>query len=201
MSTSFSITGASALKTDYFLRQYYGNDRNLRSSSTGRSGEKDRNLAIADSKALREAVKDLKKDVSKEDENALVEASALLNTYNNLMDSTEDIDDKQVKAVKKKLNKLLDKYQDELEDMGITRKESGEIEVDKDKFENTDTEELKKLFSKDSGFSKNLASLTKKMQEVSINYRDRINHIEQMMSQNNKANTSQSDSTAVDVSI
>ncbi|SDB06480.1 hypothetical protein SAMN02910417_00456 [Eubacterium oxidoreducens] len=201
MATSFSITGSSSLKTDYYLRKYYGNDRNLRSSSAGRSGEKERNLSIADAKALRAAIKDLKKEVDHEDEDSLVEVSAFLNTYNNLMDATGDVDDKDVKAVKSKLNKLFDKYKEELKDMGITRKKSGELDVDKETFQKTTIEELSNLFSKEARFSKSFTALSKKMEQAATDYRTRANQIEKMMSQNNKASTSQSDSTVVDVSI
>ncbi len=201
MASSISITGSSSLKTDYYMRSYYGNSKSLRNNSGGRAGEKDRNLALVDAKALRAAIKDLKQNVSKESEDSLVEVSAFLNTYNNLMDATKGVSDREVKSVKRKMNSLMDKYANQLEKMGITRTSSGKLEIDKDTFEKTDIDDLKEVFSKDTNFSKSMTSLSRKMEHAATIYKDRSSHIEQMLNQSNSSSKAKSLASTIDLRL
>ena len=171
---NLSITGASGLKTDYFMRMFYGNDREMRNAGNARSEAKNSKVISADAQALKRAAKAIKNSVSKEDEDSLVEVSALLNTYNNMVSSTDGADDKTIRQAKKQMNDLFKKYGDQLEDMGISMQKDGSLKINKSLFEKTDMDELKELFGKDSRFVRDLSKSFSKLEGAAASYQGRM---------------------------
>ncbi len=175
MSSFLSITGPTNYKTDYFMRMFYSDDRTLRSTTAGgRASKSDSSLALADTIALKKAVKQIDNSLNKDDKNSLVEVSALVNTYNNMIESTHNKNSQEFSKLQKKVDSLLNKYKDELDKMGLSKSDGGALEFNKTRFSNTDIDQLKDLFSSKSKFGSELKKYVGKMAQEAYNYNSLI---------------------------
>lgn len=160
-----TISSGTSLTSSYYLNSFYKNNRSVIKNS-GRSAFSKIELSYEDSRALNRAAKALMKFSYSEDDNSkniAGTASAFAKTYNNAIKSAHDSGTDSSKRYAKQLKKLTSKYKDELDDIGITIESDGSLKVDEDFLNERKTDELKKVFGKDSGFTKSLQQIAKHM--------------------------------------
>lgn len=119
---STRVSSATNLSATYFMRNFYSNNRDAMKSSK-RKEYSITELAYDDSTALHRAAKKLKNYKYSDDENTdniRGTVMALVDTYNNSIDSASNSSSTSMKRYAKQLKKLASKYSDELEDIGIT---------------------------------------------------------------------------------
>lgn len=117
---STRVSSATNLSATYFMRNFYSNNRDAMKSSK-RKEYSITELAYDDSTAR--AAKKLKNYKYSDDENTdniRQTVMALVDTYNNSIDSASNSSSTSMKRYAKQLKKLAGKYSDELEDIGIT---------------------------------------------------------------------------------
>lgn len=153
---------ANGKGTDFYLRNFYGQSREYRKGTT-RNGAEKHALALADTQALKKALREIG-DVSEEkEEDAAIEVSAFIQTYNNLMDSTEDIDDQDIKSLRKKIKSLTKKAAADLDNIGITVSEKGELKVRDSRLKDASYDSLMKVFGGESAYKKKITSYQKRL--------------------------------------
>lgn len=119
---STRISSATNLSATYFMRNFYSNNRDAMKSSK-RKEYSITELAYDDSTALHRAAKKLKNYKYSDDENTdniRGTVMALVDTYNNSIDSASNSSSSSMKRYAKQLKKLASKYSDELEDNDFT---------------------------------------------------------------------------------
>lgn len=124
---STRVSSATNLSATYFMRNFYSNNRDAMKSSK-RKEYSITELAYDDSTALHRAAKKLKNYKYSDDENTdniRGTVMALVDTYNNSIDSASNSSSSSMKRYAKQLKKLASKYTDELEDIGITINKDG----------------------------------------------------------------------------
>lgn len=127
-------------------------------------------LSLADSQALRRAVKQLGAsnfDEKLDEKNIRNRVLAFIDTYNNTLSSAADSSDKTIERSAKQLKSLTKQHASELDKIGITVNENGTLESRLEYFENADISKFKPLFSKDSEYMQRTLSYTKRMQRSS----------------------------------
>lgn len=164
-----SINVNSSYGKDYFLRTYYGKDRDARLHSN-RVGMKQSSKAVADSHALCSALKDLEKvdyGNTKKDGELYNKFLAFISSYNNTMDSVKDGGTAQEKQSRKKLQKLAGKYQKELERLGVKVQKDGSLKMQEGMTDKFAISKMKELFGKDSDFGKEMKRYASKIYTAS----------------------------------
>lgn len=163
-----TISSGVSLSKDYFLRNYYQNNRSAVKNS-GRKELTKSELSFEDSAALRRAIKQLGKykyDDTDNSDNIYGSISALIDTYNNSLDSNS-----QTSASKyvKQLKKVISKHSDELSDIGITVSKDGKMSYSENLLKNAKLDKLKEVFGKPSDLNKSLGNIAKRMHSTSYN--------------------------------
>ena len=79
--------------------------------------------------------------------------SAFTKDYNTLLDKVEDTTSKELLNVAEKLTDVMEGYESQLKDLGITIGEDNKLTIDKKTFLNADTEAVKELFNGQSSLS------------------------------------------------
>lgn len=113
---STRVSSATNLSATYFMRNFYSNNRDAMKSSK-RKEYSITELAYDDSTALHRAAKKLKNYKYSDDENTdniRQTVMALVDTYNNSIDSASNSSSSSMKRYAKQLKKLAGKYSDEL---------------------------------------------------------------------------------------
>ena len=152
-----------------YMRQFYkGNS--FGATATGRSGQSKGDLLSADMKAIRRAVDHLEDYDYEEGEGGelMNKVQAFVNTYNNYIDSAKNMDNTDVNRYLSKMKKLTKEYAGELEDIGISIKSSGKLEIDKKAMQDTGRYQVGLLFSEDAEFSKMSDKYVKNMSRMFI---------------------------------
>lgn len=169
MATKVS-TGIS-LSTDYFLRNYYNDNRNCAKSST-RANFSNVELSFEDSRALNRAAKRLGKNDygtdadekdSDIDETTRASIKAFVDTYNNTVTSGKQSGDYETSRYLKQLHTLSKKYSDELEDIGISLNNDGTLTINDDLLKTADKSKARKLLSADQEYPQKLLRISRKM--------------------------------------
>ena len=148
-----------------FYRFYYKGNEGARLESNRSSIPKSQ-LISADSNALRRAIDTLSgiykgSEINgKEIYNAV---RAFSDTYNNMIISSGSTEYHDIASLRKSIKSLSGKQQKELEMVGITIKNSGKLSIDEDKLKESNPARVKKLFSEDSDFMKQLNKYAKKL--------------------------------------
>lgn len=162
MST-ISGTGVS-LSSTYFKRMFYTDNRDAATSSS-RSDYSSGGLASADASAIRRAVKKLRSytydDTS--DTNIRNSVSAYVETYNNLMSSGAKTGDYTVQRILKQIKALSSKYEDELDDIGVTVNSDGTLTARSAMLSAADISKFEKILSKDSDYMQKMSSYAKRI--------------------------------------
>lgn len=165
-----AVSSGVSLSTNYFLNNFYENNRSV-SKSSGRSDYTKLELSYEDSRALTRAAKRLLKNDygSDTDENdtAISDTTrsaltAFVDTYNNTVDSSKTSTDHDTKYQLKKMKAYLHKYSDELEHIGISMESDGKLKINEDLLKTAKNSKVRKIFSSDQEFSKKFLNLSKK---------------------------------------
>lgn len=181
------ITNTNISSYDYLLRNYYSSNRTAR-KAVGRANFKKEELIKADSDALKKVSKNLKELEYSSDNgvNIYNNIKALVESYNNLLDSTDNTTSAKVEHEAKNLKKLLKNHAEELEEIGIKISSSGGLKID----------EKTLLAAKPSKVSKILSgsdSLTTDIQK----YATKINRLSKTLMQNGNGNKQAATATAL----
>ena len=165
-----AVSSGVSLSTNYFLNNFYENNRSV-SKSSGRSDYTKLELSYEDSRALTRAAKRLLKNDygsdtdEKDTANSDTTSSALtafVDTYNNTVDSSKTSTDHDTKYQLKKMKAYLHKYSDELEHIGISMESDGKLKINEDLLKTAKNSKVRKIFSSDQEFSKKFLNLSKK---------------------------------------
>ena len=153
----------------YFMRNYYSNNRDAMKSSK-RKEYSITELAYDDSTAMHRAAKKLKNYKYSDDENTdniRGTVMALVDTYNNSIDSASNSSSSSMKRYAKQLKKLAGKYTDELEDIGITINKDGTLKANEELVKKADADTLNSLFGNDNDFTSSLYRVSRQMSSSS----------------------------------
>lgn len=166
-NNTFAGTGTT-LSSSYYLRNFYNSNRSARTSST-RKNMDNTELTLADSHALRRAIRQLSDyDFSESDETDVRNSVlAFIETYNNTLSSTSNSDDYNLERNMKQLKSLTDSYSKELNKIGITVNDDGSLTSRESLFNSADISKFKKLFSKDSDYMQRTSSYAKRIERRS----------------------------------
>ena len=140
---------------DYLLRNYYSSNR-LARKSYNRVNMKSSELASADSAAIKKVAKTLK-DMEYNSDNGVSiynNVKAFVDTYNNLSENADK--DPTMSKYWKRLKKVIKDNSSDLEDIGISIKSSGKLEVDKTKLVSCSPEKVGKVLSGDNTITKSV---------------------------------------------
>ena len=165
-----AVSSGVSLSTNYFLNNFYENNR-IVSKSSGRSDYTKLELSYEDSRALTRAAKRLLKNDygsdTDEKDTAISDTTrsaltAFVDTYNNTVDSSKTSTDHDTKYQLKKMKAYLHKYSDELEHIGISMESDGKLKINEDLLKTAKNSKVRKIFSSDQEFSKKFLNLSKK---------------------------------------
>ena len=165
-----AVSSGVSLSTNYFLNNFYENNRSV-SKSSGRSDYTKLELSYEDSRALTRAAKRLLKNDygsdTDEKDTAISDTTrsaltAFVDTYNNTVDSSKTSTDHDTKYQLKKMKAYLHKYSDELEHIGIYMESDGKLKINEDLLKTAKNSKVRKIFSSDQEFSKKFLNLSKK---------------------------------------
>lgn len=158
-------TGVS-LTISFYKRNFYSDNRNA-ATSAKRTNYSHTELANADTSAIRRAVKKLRSFTFDEDSeiNIRNSVSAYIDTLNNLMTSGKKTGDKHVERYLNSLSSLNSKYEDELDDIGITVNSDGTLTARSTMFSSASISKFESLFSKDSDYMQKVDSYAKRLQK------------------------------------
>lgn len=165
-----AVSSGVSLSTNYFLNNFYENNRSV-SNSSGRSDYTKLELSYEDSRALTRAAKRLLKNDygsdTDEKDTAISDTTrsaltAFVDTYNNTVDSSKTSTDHDTKYQLKKMKAYLHKYSDELEHIGISMESDGKLKINEDLLKTAKNSKVRKIFSSDQEFSKKFLNLSKK---------------------------------------
>lgn len=92
---------------------------------------------------------------------------ALVDTYNNSIDSASNSSSTSMKRYAKQLKKLASKYSDELEDIGITINKDGTLKANEELVKKADADTLNSLFGNDNDFTSSLYRVSRQMSSSS----------------------------------
>lgn len=165
-----AVSSGVSLSTNYFLNNFYENNRSV-SKSSGRSDYTKLELSYEDSRALTRAAKRLLKNdygSDTDEKNTAISdttrsaLTAFVDTYNNTVDSSKTSTDHDTKYQLKKMKAYLHKYSDELEHIGISMESDGKLKINEDLLKTAKNSKVRKIFSSDQEFSKKFLNLSKK---------------------------------------
>lgn len=165
-----AVSSGVSLSTNYFMNNFYANNRSV-SKSSGRKDYTKLELSYEDSRALTRAAKRLQKndygaDTDEKDETisdtTRSALTAFIDTYNNMVDSSKDSSDHDTKYQLKKMKAYFNKYSDELEHIGVSMESGGKLKINEDLFKASKNSKVRKIFSSDQEFSKHFYKLSKK---------------------------------------
>lgn len=147
MSNTAYIGSGTTLSSKYYLRSFYRSNREAGTSSKRRefSGNQ---LALADGRALRQAVRRLTSSDFSDDQDANTRNSVLayIQTYNNMLSSAGSSSDRTLERSAKQLKNITSEYSSELDKIGITVNDDGTLTSRTTLFESADLSKFKELF-------------------------------------------------------
>lgn len=167
------ISTGLTLTTDYFMRNFYQNNRDA-GKRTGRSSYSKLELSYEDSRALSRASKrmlstdygtekeEAQSGVEDIDETMISKIKAFADTYNNALESGST-DDYNTKRCLKQLKALGKKHAEELSEIGINVESSGKLTIDESLLKMADSSQIRKVFSDENDFSRKSLSLAKQL--------------------------------------
>ncbi len=157
---------SSVPSISFLYNRYYSPNREMRLSST-RENSTNHDVVSADTSALTKALdaldeldfEDKEADNTKKIYNTIM---SFVDTYNNAIDSAGDSETRGVSSKVGKMRQALKEYSKELEEIGISVKNSGKLTVDKAELKKATLSKVKKVFSKDSSdFSADIRKINK----------------------------------------
>lgn len=166
-STAYAGTGVS-LSSSYYMRRFYTANADAKTSAS-RKQYSNSALSNADARALRRAIKSLGSFTYDDDNSTNIRnsVSAFIDTYNNLLDSSGNSEDRRMQQTYKSMKKLTSEYANELDKIGITVSKDGTLKKRSDLFANADISKFEKLFSKDTDYMQRVSAYTRRVQKRS----------------------------------
>lgn len=167
-----AITGYNGvgtfLSSNYYTRSFYVSNRDAATSSKRRDMEKTQ-LSLADSMALRRAVKQLGSFAYNSDHENDIRNSvkAYIETHNNLISSTSKSEDRELSRSASQLKSLMNSYKGELDKVGITVNEDGSLAGRDSLLSTASIDALGELFSGDSDLMRRSNSISKRIEQRS----------------------------------
>ncbi len=162
-SLTAESTGIS-LTSEYYLRNFYKDNRKAFKASN-RDDYTKNELSYEDSRALKRAVRALESydyDESENGANIVSTIEAFVKTYNNTLSSCGDKGSDSYRY-NKQLQRLTKQYKDELEDIGVNIEKDGSLSISENILKGSTHKEVKKVFSKEAGYTRQVASISKRM--------------------------------------
>ena len=158
MSNTAYIGSGTTLSSKYYLRSFYRSNREAGTSSKRRefSGNQ---LALADGRALRQAVRRLTSSDFSDDQDANTRNSVLayIQTYNNMLSSARTLE-----RSAQQLENITSEYSSELDKIGITVNDDGTLTSRTTLFESADLSKFKELFSADAAYMQRTSTYAKR---------------------------------------
>ena len=87
-----------------------------------------------------------------------------------MINSSGETENREIVNLRKSIKNLSGKQKKDLEAVGISIEDSGKLKIDEDKLKEANPTRVKKLFSEDSDFMKQLKSYAKKMSSKGSGY-------------------------------
>lgn len=157
-------SSATSLTSTYFMQNFYRYNRNAMKTSY-RKDYNQTELSYEDSRALKRAASKLSSFNYSEEENGdniVSTIQAFADTYNNALESTSNKDSDTYRQ-NRQLKALSEKYGEDLEDIGITIEDDGTLTVNENLLKASSFDEVKKVFSEESDYMKNIRTIAKRM--------------------------------------
>lgn len=180
MSNTAYVGAGTTLGTSYYMRRFYASNADAR-TTTSRSNLSNSTLTGADAHALRRAVRSLGSFTYDDDNAANIRnnVSAFISTYNNMLNSSGNSDDRTIKNTQKSLKNITAEYADQLDKIGITVKDNGTLESRSSLFGSADISKFESLFSSDSEYMQRVNSYARRLENRSniltqIEYNDAL---------------------------
>lgn len=167
-SSSTSASTGIYLTSDFFLKNFYKNNRNVIKASE-RSDYNKTELSYEDTRALKRAVAKLSSFDYTEDENGdniLSTIKAFVKTYNYTLESTSSKDSDTYRQ-NKQLKALTQKYGKDLKDIGISIEENGTLSISDNILKSSSLKEIRKVFSDESDYVRSVRNIAKRMNNSS----------------------------------
>lgn len=154
----------TTLSSNYYLRNFYQSNRNARTASK-RHEMSNTELTLADSHALRKALKKLGSSEFNEDHDTSIRnsVSAYIQTYNNMLSSASTSSDRTLERNAKQLKSITNEYAKELDKIGITVNDDGTLTSRETLLNSADLSKFKKLFSGDSEYMQRTTAYAKRL--------------------------------------
>lgn len=165
MSNTAYVGAGTTLGTSYYMRRFYASNADAR-TTTSRSNLSNSTLTGADAHALRRAVRSLGSFTYDDDNAANIRnnVSAFISTYNNILNSSGNSDDRTIKNTQKSLKNITAEYADQLDKIGITVKDNGTLESRSSLFGSADISKFESLFSSDSEYMQRVNSYARRLE-------------------------------------
>ena len=167
-STSSKVSTGISLTSDFFLKNFYRNNRNAMKSSTRNDFNKTE-LSFEDSRALKRAIAKLSSfdySENENEDNIRSTIRAFVKTYNYTMESTSSKDSDTYRQ-NRQLKALTQKYGKDLKDIGISIEDNGTLSISDNILKNSSLKEVRKVFSDDSDYVRNVRNIAKRMNNTS----------------------------------
>lgn len=178
---------------DYLLRNYYSSNR-LARKSYNRVNMKSSELASADSAAIKKVAKALK-DMDYNSDNGVAiynNVKAFVDTYNNLSENADS--DPTMAKYWKRLKKVIKDNASDLEDIGISIKSSGKLEVKKATLASCSPSKVGKVLSGDNTITKSVMDYAARIQRSA---KALVNSKNTAMEKNSSTTTVKNDTQAL----
>lgn len=167
---ALKISSALTLNTDFFMRNFYKENRNA-IKSNDRNNYSKLELSYEDSRALSRAAhrlmqNDYGSQTDKDtdiDDTTRSSIEAFVKTYNNALETSRDTSDDDTEHYLRQLKTLSKKNAEDLEDIGITVEKDGSLSINDELLKMADTSKVRKVFSPKNGFTKTVLNISKKL--------------------------------------
>jgi translation initiation factor 2 beta subunit (eIF-2beta)/eIF-5 len=149
---------------NYYLRSAYTKNRKAMNSDY-RNTQSNSTIVSADADAVKtmaEKLRALEYD-SDHGTEVLQYAKAFVESYNNLMDSTDSASDSTITNLKKQLSKMTKKEKEDLASIGIEIKSNGKLSIDTDTFGSSRAAKIGQVLSSEGTFSSSIRSIAQKI--------------------------------------
>ena len=165
-----SLTSVGSFKYDYFLRNAYRQNLIARRSDY-RSGLGTNTLLQADSGAMSNISQKLRGLSYDSDHTTEVyqNTKVFIETYNNLLDATDQSKDSRISSLRSELKKLTTDSKETLSSIGIQIKANGSLSMDSETFLGCSSAKIAKVFSgnSNSNLTNSFCSLASRLKRAS----------------------------------
>jgi ElaB/YqjD/DUF883 family membrane-anchored ribosome-binding protein len=165
-----SITNTNIASYDYLLRNCYSSNRNAR-KSFGRATMNSTDLVQADANALKKAANNLKDLTYDSDSgtNIYNNIKAFVESYNNLLESSDKTSSAELTRAEKKLKNYIKANKDDLEELGVKVSSSGKLTLKESTLLSTSPSKVGKMFSSSNELTSTVSKYAAKIGRISKN--------------------------------